>query len=478
MKKGLALLLTLVLLLTAISGLAEDKMVKWVFTKGGFEPLSEDNSIHQAIEEKSGVTFEHIAPPAANYAEKVSVILSGKDLPDAIRLSKTSELYDYAEQGMLLPLDDYLKDCPNLMSAIPQKAWDIMRGSDGKIYGIPVWTSEHRYNFIIRGDWLDKLGLKNPTTLQELHDVYKAFVTQDPDGNGVADTYGLLGTGLETFEPIFGAYGVMGVHRGYFYKDTDGTLKPQATNPKAKEALALLRDWYQEGLIHPEWITIKAESELNERGMKNQFGSTHRWWTWEPKIEKEMQKIDPKVEWRRIAPPTGPDGISGVRGVGIVNFPVVVLSTTQHAKEIMQLFDWYHTEEGMMTAYSGVQGVHWEKQADGTYHTLPQFDVDAKWIQWYSCFENEQPLLQMETYLVQSRRDALKWNIITNAADGIVTEAEKQYSADLNTLVEEAYGKIITGKADLDSFDQFVEEYNRLGGEEWTQQVNEKAAAK
>jgi putative aldouronate transport system substrate-binding protein len=82
----------------------------------------------------------------------------------------------------------------------------------------------------------------------------------------------------------------------------------------------------------------------------------------------------------------------------------------------------------------------------------------------------------METYLVQSRRDALKWNIITNAADGIVTEAEKQYSADLNQLVEEAYGKIITGKADLDYFDQFVEEYNRLGGEEWTQQVNEKAA--
>lgn len=473
MKRGLALLLTLVLLGMAWTSLAEGKPIQWVFTKGGFEPLSEDNTIHQAIEEKSGVKFEHIAPPAANYAEKVSVILSGKDLPDAIKLPRTAELYDYADQGMLLALDDYLKDYPNLVNAIPQKAWDVMKGSDGKIYGIPVWTSEHRYNFIIRGDWLDKLGLKEPTTLDELHDVYTAFVKNDPDGNGVADTYGLMGTGLETFEPIFGAFGVMGVHRGYFYEDTDGTLKPMATHPKAKEALKLLQDWYKEGLIHPEWITIKAESELNERGMKNQFGSTHRWWTWEPKIETEMRKIDPNVEWRRIAPPVGPYGQSGVRGVGLVNFPVAILSTCERPEEVLKLFDWLHTEEGMMTAYSGVQGLHWEKREDGSFHTLPQFDTDAKWIQWYACFENEQPLLMMETYLVQSRRDSLKWNIVTNAADGIVTEAEKMYSADLNLLVEEVYGQIITGKADIDSFDKFVEEYNRLGGAEWTEQVNQ-----
>ncbi|MHC1787431.1 MAG: extracellular solute-binding protein [Christensenellales bacterium] len=474
MKKGLVLVLCFILSLSITVGLAEDKMVQWVFTKGGFEPLSEENSIHQAIEEKSGITFEHIAPPSANYAEKVSVILSGKDLPDAIRIPRTAEMYDYAEQGMLLALDDYLPNYPNLVNAIPQRAWDIMRGADGKIYGIPVWTSEHRYNFIIRGDWLDKLGLKNPTTLDELHDVYAAFVSQDPDGNGNADTYGLMGTGLETFEPIFGAFGVMGVHRGYFYKDADGTLKPQAINPKAKEALKLLQDWYKEGLIHPEWITIRAESELNERGMKNQFGSTHRWWTWEPKIEAEMRKIDESVEWRRIAPPIGPEGMSGVRGVGIVNFPIVILSTTEKAEELLQLFDWYHTEEGMMTAYSGVKDLHWEKRADGTFHTLPQFNVDAKWIQWYSCFENEQPLLAMETYLVQSRRDALNWSIVTNAADGIVTEAEKLYSADLNLLVEEVYGQIITGNADIETFDDFVKEYNRLGGEEWTVEVNAK----
>ncbi|MPN61206.1 hypothetical protein SDC9_208940 [bioreactor metagenome] len=148
------------------------------------------------------------------------------------------------------------------------------------------------------------------------------------------------------------------------------------------------------------------------------------------------------------------------------------MSTTKNPEAVLKLFDWLHTEEGMMTAYSGVKDLHWEKREDGTFHTLPQFNEDAKWIQWYACFENEQPLLSMETYLVQSRRDALKWNIVTNAADGIVTEAEKLYSADLNLLVEEVYGQIITGKADLDSFDNFVEEYNRLGGQEWTEQVN------
>ena len=447
-----------------------EKHVTVLFTKGGFEEHPENDVIKAEIEKESGVKFTHIAPPAANYTEQVNVILSSNDLPDIVKLPNFSLLFDYASQGALLPLNDLLKDAPDIAKNIPEKALE-MCSIDGEVYGIPIWTSTHRYNFIVRGDWLDNLGLEEPKTLDDLYSVYKAFTFDDPDGNDKADTYGLGGSGLELFEPIFGAFGAMGVHRGDFYED-GGKLLPQATNPKTKEALAYISKLYSEGLVDPEWVTTKSEAQLIEKAMKNDFGSTHRWWTWEPKVENEMKKVDPNVEFRRIAPPIGPDGQSGVRGVGLVNTAIVILKSAKDPEAAMQFLNYYHTDKGMMTAYTGVEGIHWE-QKDGKYVTLPQFEEDAKWIQWYSLFENEQPLLEVETYLVQSRRDSLKWPVITNAADGLITNAQIQYGADLQELVENVFTKIIRGEVDINEFDSFVEQYNLNGGSEWIEEVND-----
>ena len=84
----------------------------------------------------------------------------------------------------------------------------------------------------------------------------------------------------------------------------------------------------------------------------------------------------------------------------------------------------------------------------------------------------------METPLVQSRRDAFNWNTISNAGDGLITDAQLQYSTDLNTLITDAYTKIITGQESLDYFDQFTQEWYAKGGQEWTDQINEMYQAK
>lgn len=453
------------------SGKETSNEVTFVFTKGGFESVPENDVIKQEIEKKANVKLNHIAPPAANYVEKTNIILSSKDLPDLVKLQSNmfNDLFNYAEQGALMDLTELVKKAPNILKNIPKEALDRCT-INGKLYAIPVWCSPNRMNPIMRQDWLDNLGLKAPTTIDELHNVLTAFVKNDPDKNGKNDTYGLTGAGLETFEPIFGAFGVTGVST-YWY-ESNGELKSQATNPKVADALKLLKNWYAEGLIDPEFVVIKNDSELNEKAMKNQFGMTYRWWTYEPKIEMEMRKVDPKVTFARIAPPIGPNGESGVRGVGLINGAVVMLKGAKNPEACMRLLDYMHTENGMMTQYSGVEGTHWEKKADGKYYTLPQFDKDQKWIQWYAAFENEWPLLKVETPLVQSRRDAFNWKIIKNAGDGLLTEAERKYSADLSALIIDAYVKFITGKRDIGEFNKFVEDWNNKGGSEWTKQIN------
>ena len=212
MKKLVSLLLAALMLLSlSPMAIAEGHEVTFVFTKGGFDPESEDNSIHQFINETTGITMNHIAPSAANYDEQISIMLaSGANDIDMFKLSNAqfNKMYDYGDQGALLDLAPYLEEyMPHVLEVIPQTVLDNMK-VDGHLYGIPVYCSPNRMNWMVRQDWLNNLNLQAPTTLDELHDVLYAFTNNDPDQNGVNDTVGMTGRGLDGLEPIFGAFGL------------------------------------------------------------------------------------------------------------------------------------------------------------------------------------------------------------------------------------------------------------------------------
>ena len=58
----------------------------------------------------------------------------------------------------------------------------------------------------VRQDWLDKLGLTVPKTVDDVYKVAYAFTYNDPDGNGKNDTIGYSGKAPYGFEPIANAY--------------------------------------------------------------------------------------------------------------------------------------------------------------------------------------------------------------------------------------------------------------------------------
>ncbi len=45
----------------------------------------------------------------------------------------------------------------------------------------------------LRQDWMDALGLDMPETTEELREVLRAFVNDDPNGNAKKDEIGMLG---------------------------------------------------------------------------------------------------------------------------------------------------------------------------------------------------------------------------------------------------------------------------------------------
>lgn len=485
-KKLLSLLLVLLMLLPLSLQLAtaeeEIPTIRVLYTKGGFEAPPENDPIKAKIEEDLGIKLEWISPSSSNYTEQLHIMLASKnDLPDIVAFQVNNDVFEYASQGALLDLTPYLDQMPAITSLIPQTAMDYFK-VDGGLYAIPKWTTTKRYNVIVRKDWLDNLSLEVPTTLEEYHDVAYAFTYDDPDGNGIDDTYGLSGLGMDAFEYIFGAFGVIcgetswnapDTHVGiYFYRDGD-ELKPMVTKPAMKEALTVLRDWYAEGIIDPEFASLNADTFI-QKFEQSRFGLTTHWWNWEAQRVAAMKAVIPEVETLTIAPPIGPEGLSGNRAVPEVVSGVAVMATTKYPELCCKLMDYFHTEEGMMTSYTGVKDVHWYETEDGRFLTTEQFDKDNKWIQWYFLFENEQPLYKVETYLAPSRREALQWNVIRDEGDGIMTDAKLRYNADLTALVASTFTDFITGKRDLSEFDDFCEEFMAKGGAEWSAEITQK----
>ena len=105
----------------------------------------------------------------------------------------------------------------------------------------------------IRQDWLDKLGLEAPTTVDELHDVLTAFKNNDPNGNGQADEIPLFDRSA-TAETEMGEYLALWDSSASFYP-RDGKITYEPLTENYKNAVKNLAQWYKEGLIDPEIFT-------------------------------------------------------------------------------------------------------------------------------------------------------------------------------------------------------------------------------
>ena len=63
--------------------------------------------------------------------------------------------------------------------------------------------------------------------------------------------------------------------------------------------------------------------------------------------------------------------------------------------------------------------------------------------------------------------------IMINQFVGAPTETMTEKLSTLETMRDEVYTKIIIGEAPVDDFDTFVEDFNKLGGEDITREANE-----
>jgi putative aldouronate transport system substrate-binding protein len=232
------------------------------------------NELTKWLEEKTNIHIEWDVANEKAALDKLNLVLGSGDYPDVILgfdVSNTQQLI-YGSQGVFVPLnkliDKYGVETKKAFDAVPG-AKDNITAPDGNIYALPQINDCYHCSMPqkawIYKPWLDKLGLKMPTTTDEFYEVLKAFKTKDPNGNGKADEIPMSGAavgpnvGIDQFlmnpfiinpiDPIDASGGA----RRLFIKD--GKVTVPFDKPEWKDGLVYLHKLYSEGLISPLTFT-------------------------------------------------------------------------------------------------------------------------------------------------------------------------------------------------------------------------------
>ena len=459
---------------------------------------------------------------------KLSAGIASGNYPDII-LAEGADFLNYAKTGVVADItqafdeyaSDQLKEYLNSDGGVGLESAKV----DGKLYGIPLLGNSYDSIMImfIRQDWLDNLSLKVPTTMEELHSVAKAFTEQDPDGNGVNDTYGLglngkdvfaYFGGIQTFFEGFGAIpGFWGNNFTFIEKDGQvvwgGALKEEM-----KAGLTLLTEMYQDGSIARDF-GVMDNDRINEEFSSGKCGIVFApmWGAMGP--AGNAIKLD--ADAHMVAAPI-PDGLG--EGSSMPWFTsstssyYTISSKCKNPEALIKLLNLsikvlcnYETDEEFATYIADSE---WKCSLTRTMKPLKNLDnyyKESKAIQTGDTsaldIEQKSDYEKMKAYLdmMASASPDVSSEAVQNgiglytvfgdpvggyaAIDQIKTENKLNVSAyntvptdamvakypTLNKLAMETIIKIITGDATVDSYDTFLDNWKKLGGDEVTKEA-------
>lgn len=434
-------------------------------------PPPDDWVAFDLIREELGINLEYvIIPPAGDGEAKVNAAAAANDLPDIFQITTSNNtdrdaLYRFYELGLLAPVDDMFAKMPvRTANYYNNEILLDLVTFDGSVYGLPQPPIiPKREGFVIRQDWLDALGLEAPTTPEELIEVATAFTTQDPDGNGQDDTYGIgafiEGPGLgRRFDYLFGAYGVLDLWN--FIDASADTFELNVRDPQYYEAMKVMVALNDAGVIDPDWPTL-GKDEFRARWKQGRFGIM--WEDFAALTNKSnyapFDENYPEGSWTPLPALTGPEG-EAYYGLYQGNFSIFAVSQTAaddgKKEAIARLLEWIATDGYYLLGF-GEEGVNFNLD-DAGFLNLDGIDP----AQAYNAPER-QPYTQMRNQLVfynsLAEVSARYPNYTTDVSGKEMTPIDTYLSFfQSQPWVEGFAKKLIQAPANAADFDRFYSE--------------------
>ncbi len=451
-----------------------------------------NSPILKEFERRTNTKLSITEAPSGQGKEKLNLLVASGEVPDIIRIDSNLNLVNmHGTQGALQPLDEIMdKYMPNMKKAVNNDAWTKIKASDNKIYAAPNIRDTGYSTFFIRQDWLDKLNMKAPKNLDEYYEVLKAFTEKDPDGNGKADTIGTsMIENMLWFELISGPFGLPQFE---WVTNEDGSLIHSSVHPKMKEALAFGIKLYKDGVMSREFATMKR-AQFDENLYNNRYGAVISTTSGIVKAETNLKKKIPEAKYVAVDMPVAPGIKKGITAVSSViegtdgkSFTsyTAISKNTKNLEKVAKFLDAFYTEEMSTLQTFGIEGVHYTM--DGK---TPKFKPELSGTGTGEARTKEGlwdgyligGILDQKTYGWPQVNDADAIKYMNASVENSLpkkvffsTPSGDANGPEIDKTQKEYFTKILMGGISLeDGWNQWVKEFDRLGGNKWTKEVND-----
>ena len=367
------MLLSLCLLLTTCTALASESEQK-TYIMAGYDGENtyrtwETNLFFARMEEKTGIhfSFNQYSSSDAWQKAKDSMTNDSEDLPDVLFKAEltSSECKTLYEKGVLIDLLPLLEEnCPNLWKLLQENP-DYLKQislSGGQVVALPYISSAPAQNCMwINKKWLQTLNLDEPTDLDSLVTVLKAFKENDPNQNGKADEIPLAFLGPFDLKFLAHAFGLTCNDYNIFEKDGKAYFMPLEEN--FRPFIEWCREMYASGLFDRDgFTTADTLRTVSDSDAAQTYGIV---------LTSSPSNIMPS-DWLtdyEVLMPLYYDGKQVYRSFigNLFRGTFAITSKCDDPAALLRWVDTLYGEEGSKLASVGLENVDYVVDGDGTW---------------------------------------------------------------------------------------------------------------
>ncbi len=408
----------------------------------------------------------------SNLTQSFNLMLASGEIDDIVFTQDENQFVKYGMDGAFVQLDQHFDKMPNFkafLDANPEVKRNLT-AIDGHIYYTPFCQAGKTTGvWFVRQDWMEKLGLKNPTNAEELYTVLKAFKTQDPNGNGKADEVPYFAPTKNKLGEIFTLWNA---RQGWYAEN--GKVKFGPLDPEYKTAMQNIIQWYKEGLFDKEILTATTASR--DRMLMDNIGGMTLDWVASTARYNDTVEI-PGFKFTPFAPPM--NIILGQRSAS-ANYGWGIYSGTKYLDEAVKFLDFWFSEAGSNLINFGKEGEHWD-MVDGKPVFKPELlakespqqiiqDFGAQMgIGFKQNFDYELQWMNQIAFDGMKLYEEGNWfaEVLPSVSKQLTAEEKEEYitlSTAISTHYDEIFQKWVMGIENFDAtYEKFIKDIERMG---------------
>lgn len=433
-------------------------------------PYNKDWVAWKYIEEKTGATF-NVQVPSGKLEDALSLTVASGEMPD-IMYTLDKKLADkYGMQGALVDILDYVDQMPNFkkwMEKYPEETQGAI-AADGKMYIFPnEGISETNRNiWMYRDDVFKKHNLQVPKTYDELYAVLKELKQQYPDSYPFAFRFGNKLQIMRNLSTNFGT------NEDFYYDHDKKEWHYGPIEDNYKTLVTYLNKFYKEGLMPPDWLTVDVK-QWQDLVSTNRTFVTVDYIGRIDNFNVPLRKDNPEFNMAFMAPPSGIAGVPQKNPY--THFKIsgmMIASTSKKIPDIMQVMDFYFSEEGRTLLSWGKEGETYKVENGKKVWIEPYADVGDLRKKTglgtngeYTWFDYDSHLVLATPELQQAYVEARKFDAKLDPEPPMNEQEMETMATTYEAILkhrEQNVSKFILGERSLDEWSKFVDEQKKLG---------------